>query len=1141
MATAWRQAMGRSLRQAFGPPSGASCVTLRMVPIREEECLSSKLLGHLAAGIPVKVLRAAETKPGEMRRALVEPATGPKGWITLSTTGQAMVGPETKKAGLSSLDQVKEGAQLETLRLLPVRAGEALSSQYIGQLQPRARITVLEIVSAHVPSSLRTNTLQRRARISCQAEQLEGWVSLSDSKGLMLVRMATTDQRRNSKAIPVPLDHSDTFSLKKKRDTAMGLLASARSGDFSKFQEIAEAQIQMQDSDDLSPTSPTSPASPARRRDNLDCCDARGRTPLMYASAFGNLSIVEYLLKKGEVYVNAMDDTQKTALHHAAKHCQAEIMQQLLGAGAMSEARDHNGCTALMFAAGTGDAEGLQVLLDKQANPNALDYQGNSALTYAQDFNHMKVVEKLIAAGAVDLEEDAQSAAVRNRKKRVRTETVKQADLEVAASLAVQLAEPGLSEEEERRQAAEARLTAVLDSGSMVRDLEAALESAKQAQVDQDLMARASERLKQLKDRDDAFDHLLEKIDEIQRNGSRNPEGLQGLQEALQRARETGVAEKELQRGQDVLDQEMPRAKARQLLREAEEESDPSALRNAIAIATTANLPVQELAPFEELLRGAESKEAAEAALKKAKESRDVALLKFALQQAKEAGVDATAISDAEQVLKVEGPKHEARELLKTQLEKVQGSGDHGPSLEDLNVLEQAIEKGKEVQLEETEYARAKEVLAQEQQRAMCRAEVAKVLEKVQEVDKSSMEAVEMAKEELSNALIAAKAVDVPSAALRQADAFRRRLHNTLEDLRGSIRVFCRMRPLSQREKDLKNTDVSQLVDSMTVELQRPAVGSFPNEPDQFNFDAVFKPGTQAEVFDTCKDLVQSAIDGYNVAMFAYGQTGAGKPLYQGGKGDGEGTAPRTIAELYRLLKQEEDRVQFTIMASMMELYRNELVDLLTQKGGPKRKSQTPGSATVEQKLNVRTDQNGAVQIEHLSEEECKTAQALSDLLERGNQMRTVCATKMNSESSRSHLILTIRVVGVNKQTGQKLSGKILLCDLAGSERLKKSDVSGEAQKEAIEINKSLTALGDVMEALVKGSAHVPYKNHKLTQVMSDALGGTSKTLMFVNCSPASSNFEDTLMTLKFATRAKNITNDVKRKMIAKGKSMPKA
>ncbi|CAE7563874.1 KIN14E [Symbiodinium sp. KB8] len=232
------------------------------------------------------------------------------------------------------------------------------------------------------------------------------------------------------------------------------------------------------------------------------------------------------------------------------------------------------------------------------------------------------------------------------------------------------------------------------------------------------------------------------------------------------------------------------------------------------------------------------------------------------------------------------------------------------------------------------------------------------------------------------------------------------------------------------------------------------------------------------------------------------------------------------------------------VMASMMELYRNELVDLLVPKStgtSPKRRSQNPGSAALEQKLNVRVDKSGAVQIEHLREEECKTAEALSDLLERGNQMRTVCATKMNSESSRSHLILIIRVVGVNKQTEQKLSGKLLLCDLAGSERLKKSDVSGDAQKEAIEINKSLTALGDVMESLVKGAAHVPYKNHKLTQVMSDALGGTSKTLMFVNCSPASSNYEETVMTLKFATRAKTITNDVKRKMVAKAKPMPKA
>merc|ERR1712032_612711 len=130
-----------------------------------------------------------------------------------------------------------------------------------------------------------------------------------------------------------------------------------------------------------------------------------------------------------------------------------------------------------------------------------------------------------------------------------------------------------------------------------------------------------------------------------------------------------------------------------------------------------------------------------------------------------------------------------------------------------------------------------------------------------------------------------------------------------------------------------------------------------------------------------------------------------------------------------------------------------------------------------------------------------------------------------NSESSRSHLLLIITIVSVNKETRDQLRGKILLCDLAGSERLKKSESTGDVQKEAIEINKSLTALGDVIEALTKKQKQIPYRNHKLTQLMQDSLGGASKTLMFVNCSPASSNEEETIMSLKYATRAKRITN----------------
>merc|ERR1719437_177830 len=124
----------------------------------------------------------------------------------------------------------------------------------------------------------------------------------------------------------------------------------------------------------------------------------------------------------------------------------------------------------------------------------------------------------------------------------------------------------------------------------------------------------------------------------------------------------------------------------------------------------------------------------------------------------------------------------------------------------------------------------------------------------------------------------------------------------------------------------------------------------------------------------------------------------------------------------------------------------------------------------------------------------------------------------MNSESSRSHLILIVQIVSINHETKDQLRGKILIVDLAGSERLKKSQTTADAQKESIEINKSLTALGDVIEALTKGSKVIPYRNHKLTQLMQDSLGGTAKTLMFINCSPANSNQDETIMSLKYAT-----------------------
>eukprot|EP00929_Paragymnodinium_shiwhaense_P076815 TRINITY_DN39549_c0_g1_i1.p1 TRINITY_DN39549_c0_g1~~TRINITY_DN39549_c0_g1_i1.p1 ORF type:complete len:199 (+),score=48.67 TRINITY_DN39549_c0_g1_i1:451-1047(+) len=192
----------------------------------------------------------------------------------------------------------------------------------------------------------------------------------------------------------------------------------------------------------------------------------------------------------------------------------------------------------------------------------------------------------------------------------------------------------------------------------------------------------------------------------------------------------------------------------------------------------------------------------------------------------------------------------------------------------------------------------------------------------------------------------------------------------------------------------------------------------------------------------------------------------------------------------------------------MMELYRNDLFDLLD---------------AVDKRILIRTDAHGAVQYENVVEEVCKDAKSLEWVLQRGIMARTTAATAMNCESSRSHLIMTIKITSVGRETGESLLGKVLLVDLAGSERLKKSHVTGERQREAIEINKSLTALGDVIQALTAGVKPVPYRNHKLTQVLQDALGKTAKTLMFVNCSPASSNLDETLQSLKYAQRAKRL------------------
>jgi len=164
-----------------------------------------------------------------------------------------------------------------------------------------------------------------------------------------------------------------------------------------------------------------------------------------------------------------------------------------------------------------------------------------------------------------------------------------------------------------------------------------------------------------------------------------------------------------------------------------------------------------------------------------------------------------------------------------------------------------------------------------------------------------------------------------------------------------------------------------------------------------------------------------------------------------------------------------------------------------------------------------------------LTEKEVKTAQELRDTFSKGEKRRHTSATEMNADSSRSHLIFMIEVESVDRQIQSTTAGKLFFVDLAGSERLKKSGSTGEQLKEAQAINKSLSALGDVISALAKKEFHIPYRNHKLTMLMSDVIGGNSKTLMFVNVSPSEDDLDETQNSLQYASRVRSIQNSAAR------------
>mmetsp|Transcript_4379 Transcript_4379/g.13249 ORF Transcript_4379/g.13249 Transcript_4379/m.13249 type:complete len:985 (-) Transcript_4379:519-3473(-) len=348
----------------------------------------------------------------------------------------------------------------------------------------------------------------------------------------------------------------------------------------------------------------------------------------------------------------------------------------------------------------------------------------------------------------------------------------------------------------------------------------------------------------------------------------------------------------------------------------------------------------------------------------------------------------------------------------------------------------------------------------------------------------------------------------------------RKKYWNMIEDMKGKIRVFARCRPMAKYEVAKKCSQVVHLIDERIITVDTV------HGPKEFTFDSAFAPvlgddAGQSAIFQDTNNLIQSCLDGYNVCIFAYGQTGSGKTFTMTGVRDSpelRGITPRAIHTLFDSAKAMTKQCDVRVRSYFLELYNDALVDLYEKVDNPRGHSAPP-------KLEIKLSSKKMVFVKGAVIKEANSADELLNLFDAGNSKRHVGATKMNAESSRSHSIFAILVEVYNHTTRKTSVGKLSLVDLAGSERADKTGATDARLKEAQNINKSLSALGDVISALSNGEKFIPYRNNKLTLVMQDSLGGNAKTLMFVNISPADYNVDETITSLKYASRVKLIQN----------------
>nr|CAI5831803.1 unnamed protein product [Callosobruchus analis] len=327
-----------------------------------------------------------------------------------------------------------------------------------------------------------------------------------------------------------------------------------------------------------------------------------------------------------------------------------------------------------------------------------------------------------------------------------------------------------------------------------------------------------------------------------------------------------------------------------------------------------------------------------------------------------------------------------------------------------------------------------------------------------------------------------------------------------------NVRVFIRIRPLRDSEKTLNNKRYIHLERNVLQLLKS-------NINKTFQFCKVFsEESTQVDVYRCIAvPIVEKVLQGYNGTIFAYGQSGTGKTYTMIGdtkNQDQKGIVPNIFSHIFAQISLANADISYAVTVTYLEIYNEDIRDLL---------SEDPTK-----KLKVQEKPGVGVYVKDLLGFTVNSLEAVNEIITKGNKNRSTGATKLNDTSSRSHAIFTVLIESKNKITNKITFGKLNLVDLAGSERASKTQATGDRLREAGKINMSLSVLGNVISALVDGkSAHIPYRNSKLTRLLQDSLGGNSLTAVIAMISPNILDYEESLYTLMYADRVKHIQNRV--------------